>query len=262
MNKIKKSIVALILITVVMSFMTSVCAVAQDVKVPIILYHNIAENTGKEYYDPYLNIPADLFEMHIRTLKEAGYNAITYEQYYNYVINDEPLPENPVIITFDDGYSSNYIYAYPILKKYNTKATIFVITDRRGMSLSKNPHFSWNQAREMADSGIIDIQSHTHSHQAATTLSDFDLVFELKTSKRMIENKLGRKCSVLAFPFGDAGEREIEAAKKAGYLVVNKVGDWGYNAKSDGLDALKRITVRADWSAPRLLEIIEENMNL
>ena len=78
----------------------------------------------------------------------------------------------------------------------------------------------------------------------------------------MIENKLGRKCSVLAFPFGDAGEREIEAAKKAGYLVVNKVGDWGANAKSDGVDALKRITVRADWSADRLLQIIEENMNL
>ncbi len=262
MGKTKRSILALILAIIIMSFMTSVFAFAQDVKVPIILYHNIAENTGKEYYDPSLNIPADLFEMHIRTLKETGYNAITYEQYYNYVINDEPLPEKPIIITFDDGYSSNYIYAYPILKKYNTKATIFVITDRRGMSLSKNPHFSWNQAREMADSGIIDIQSHTYSHQAATSLSDFDLVFELKTSKKMIENKLGRKCSVLAFPFGDAGEREIEAAKKAGYLVVNKVGDRGVNAKSDGVDALKRITVHADWSAQRFLEVIDENMNL
>ena len=262
MKKTTKRVLALMLVMVIMSTVTCVCVTAQELKVPVILYHNIAENTGEEYYDPYLNIPADLFEAHIRTLKEAGYNAITYEQYYNYVINDAPLPEKPIIITFDDGYSSNYIYAYPILKKYNTKATIFVITDRRGLALSKNPHFSWNQAREMADSGIIDIQSHTHSHQAATTLSDFDLVFELKTSKRMIENKLGRKCSVLAFPFGDAGEREIEAAKKAGYLVVNKVGDWGANAKSDGVDALKRITVRADWSADRLLQIIEENMNL
>lgn len=262
MGKKLKKIICMIMLTVVFSAASSVLCSAQEIKVPVILYHNIAQNTGEGYYDPYLNIPADLFESHIATLKEAGYNAITYEQYYDYVINDAPLPDKPIIITFDDGYSSNYMYAYPVLKKYNTKATIFVITDRRGLALSINPHFSWNQAREMQSSGIIDIQSHTHSHQMSTTLSDFDLFFELKTSKNMIENKMGKKCSVLAFPFGDAGEREIEAAKKAGYLVINKVGDAGVNRKSEGVDALKRITVRADWSAQRLLDIINENMDL
>ena len=69
-----------------------------------------------------------------------------------------PLPDKPILITFDDGYASNYMYAYPILKKLGMQATIFVITDRRGKTLSVNPHFSWNQAREMQDSGVIDIQ--------------------------------------------------------------------------------------------------------
>lgn len=110
------------------------------------------------------------------------------------------------------------------------------------MALSKNPHFSWNQAKEMQDSGVIDIQSHTHSHQVLTGLMDFDLYFELKTSKNLIENKLGKKCSVLSFPQGIADEREVQAAKDAGYLIANKVGDVGVNRKSEGLYELKRIT--------------------
>lgn len=256
----KKLFVFLVSALLFMCAFSAVLAHAEDIEVPVILYHNIADEVDGEYYDPFLNVSADLFYEHISALKNAGYNAITYEQYYNYVQNGADLPYKPILITFDDGYSSNYMYAYPILKRLNVKATIFVITDRRGMALSKNPHFSWNQAREMQDSGIIDIQSHTHSHQIATNLSDFDLMFELKTSKNLIENKLGKKCSVLAFPFGAASEREIVAAKKAGYLVINKVGDKGVNRKSEGTDALKRITVRADWTGKRLLEVLDENM--
>lgn len=258
---IKKAII-FITAAVFMCIVTAVSASAQtgDVEVPVVLYHNIADEFTDDYYDPFLNVSPDLFYEHISALKNAGYNAITYDMYYDHVHNGASLPYKPILITFDDGYSSNYMYAYPILKELNVKATIFVITDRRGMALSRNPHFSWNQAREMQDSGIIDIQSHTHSHQVATALTDFDLAFELKTSKNLIENKLGKKCSVIAFPFGAAGEREIAAAKKAGYLVINKVGDKGVNRRSEGTDALKRITVRADWTGKKLLEVLDENM--
>lgn len=235
-------------------------AFADEVKIPVLLYHNIADNIPGEEYNPLLNIPADLFEVHMQTLLDAGYTPITYGEYYDYVVNDVPLPDKPILITFDDGYWSNYKYAFPILKKLDMKATIFVITDRRGMALSKNPHFSWNQAKEMQDSGVIDIQSHTHSHQVLTGLMDFDLYFELKTSKNLIENKLGKKCSVLSFPQGIADEREVQAAKDAGYLIANKVGDVGVNRKSEGLYELKRITARADYTGEKLLSVLEENM--
>ncbi len=260
MKKFALKMAAIMLICMILP--TFAAYASDDVAVPVLLYHNIAEEVPGEDYDPFLNISASLFEDHMSALKRAGYNTITYEQYYDYVVNDTPLPGKPILITFDDGYSSNYLYAYPILKKLEMKATIFIITDRRGMALSKNPHFSWNQAREMLDSGIIDIQSHTHSHQVATSLTDFDLYFELKTSKNLIENKLGKKCSVIAFPFGAADEREIEAAKRAGYLIVNKVGDAGVNRKEDGLYTLKRLTARADWTPIKLLNVINENMNL
>lgn len=262
MKKLTSKIIFVLLSCMCLLCTCAYAAHADDTAVPVLLYHNIAEEVSGEDYDALLNISASLFEEHMSALKKAGYNTITYEQYYDYVTNGAPLPYKPILVTFDDGYSSNYLYAYPVLKKLDMKATIFVITDRRGMALSKNPHFSWNQAREMQDSGIIDIQSHTHSHQVATNLTDFDLFFELKTSKNLIENKLGKKCSVIAFPFGAANEREIEAAKRAGYLIVNKVGDQGVNRKEDGLYTLKRLTARADWTPTRLLEVIDENMNM
>lgn len=257
----KKKVVCALLAALLL---LSVCgtAFAGEVGVPVLLYHNIADNVEGEDYNPLLNIPADLFEVHMQALLSDGYTPITYGEYYDYAENGAPLPDKPVLVTFDDGYWSNYMYAYPVLKKLNMKATIFVITDRRGKALSKNPHFSWNQAREMQDSGVIDIQSHTHSHEILTSLMDFDLYFELKTSKNLIENKLGKKCVVLSFPQGIAGEREIRAAKNAGYLIANKVGDVGVNRKSEGLYEMKRITGRADWTGQKLLGVLRENMEL
>lgn len=236
---------------------------AQDtVSVPILLYHNIADYIPGEPYDASLNIPAFTFERHMKAVLNAGYTPITYEMYYRYETEGVPLPEKPILITFDDGYLSNYLYAYPILKKLNIKATIFVITDRRGKALSANPHFSWNQAKEMVDSGIIDIQSHTHSHQVSTTLDDEELVYELSVSKRLVELNTGKKCNILAFPNGIAGEREIEAAKRAGYKIINLVENYGANRKGSDLARLKRITVFGNWTAQGLLGQIETHINL
>lgn len=256
----KKVMSALLAAVLLLSAFGAVAAFAEEVKVPIILYHNIADVVPGEEYNALLNIPPDLFEVHMKALLQAGYTPITYGEYYEYVEHGAALPDKPILITFDDGYWSNYKYAYPVLKELGMKATIFVITDRRGKTLSKNPHFSWNQAKEMQDSGVIDIQSHTHSHEILTGLLDFDVYFELKTSKNLIEQKLGKKCSVLSFPQGIAGQREIQTAKYAGYLVLNKVGDQGVNRKEEGLDELKRISVRADYTGEKLVQVLQENM--
>ena len=259
MRKIFSLFIVLNLILVSSGVQTS----AQDaVSVPILLYHNIADYTPDAPYDRSLNMPAKTFEQHMRMLKNEGYTPITYEMYYAYETQGTPLPEKPIMITFDDGYLSNYLYAYPVLKSLGMKATIFVITDRRGKALSINPHFSWNQAREMVDSGIIDIQSHTHSHQVSTTLSDDALAYELAISKRLVELHTGKKCNVLAFPNGIAEARELAAAKKAGYKIINLVGEVGSNRKGDDLATMKRITVFADWTSYNLKQVIEKNLVL
>ena len=131
--------------------------------VPIITYHNIKEN-AKESSE----ITKETFESQIKAIYEAGFNSIVSQDLVDYVEKGIELPHKPIMITFDDGYLSNYEDAFEILKKYNMKATIFVIGSSVGKTKYKDtdyqitPHFDYDQAREMISSGLIDIQSHTY----------------------------------------------------------------------------------------------------
>lgn len=140
------------------------------IEVPILLYHHIAKDvTSTTMVSP------ETFENHIKALAGNGYTGISFEEIVAYVEDSGELPPKPIIITFDDGYLSNYEFAYPILQKYNMKATIFII----GVSVGKDtyrdtgdsdytilPRFNYEQANEMIESGLISIQSHSYDmHQ-------------------------------------------------------------------------------------------------
>ena len=119
---------------------------------------------------------------------------------------DKPLEywvdeiEKPVILTFDDGYNDNYSELFPLLQKYETKATVFVITN----NLSYNPNFmTWEQAKEMADSGLVDIQSHTVTHPHLNAISREQQIDELQGSYEAILEHIGRPPTVLCYPYGD-----------------------------------------------------------
>lgn len=139
-------------------------------QVPVFLYHQIDPQAEGD-----ISITPEHFEAQITALAEAGYTAVLPEDLQAYVNQGKALPEKPILITFDDGYLSNYEYAWPILEKYGMKATIFVIGSTVGNTehykdtdYPITPHFTWEQAREMVDSGIISIQSHTYDmHQWA-----------------------------------------------------------------------------------------------
>lgn len=131
------------------------------------MYHHLSEDvTNSEMVSP------EQFEAQIRALSEAGYTGVSFDELQAYVLRGEPLPEKPVVITFDDGYRSNYTLAYPILQKYGMKATIFAIGVSFGTDHYKDtdyaitPHFGAAEAAEMTASGLISIQSHTYDmHQ-------------------------------------------------------------------------------------------------
>lgn len=104
-----------------------------DVSIPILLYHNFVTTVPDSDPDNfnYINTP-ESFEENIKTLLENKYSIISFKDLNDAYTGKKELPPNPIIITFDDGYYSNYEYIYPILKKYNVKASIFIITDRIG----------------------------------------------------------------------------------------------------------------------------------
>lgn len=149
----------------------------EDVIIPVLMYHNLAESYPKGSEGA--NITPKLFEEHMKGILDRGYTPILVADYYEFVQGRKELAENPIIVTFDDGYLSNYEIAFPILKKLNIPATIFVVTSTVGAKpesgLVSTPHFTWAQAREMQQSGIIDIQSHSHTHKNMTQISPAQL---------------------------------------------------------------------------------------
>ncbi|MGB9680517.1 MAG: polysaccharide deacetylase family protein, partial [Thermoanaerobacteraceae bacterium] len=127
--------------------------------VPVLMYHHLQKEgsfdsakLGGVIIDP------QRFEKQMLYLKAAGYHTITLEQLRDFVLYNKPLPSKPIVITFDDGYLSNYVYAYPILKKLDMKAEINIIVSYVPNDVNKQkpevfiPHFTWEQAKEMSDS--------------------------------------------------------------------------------------------------------------
>ena len=179
----------------------------EGTKVVVLNYHKV-DNIHNS-----LSVITDDFERQMRYLSENGYNTITPEQLYDSITTGSELPEKPLLITFDDGYQDNYDNAYPILKKYNMKATIFVVTGFLGKY--KN-YLTWEEARELEDNGIS-IESHTVNHKSMTELSDEQLRVELVNSRIDIKEKLGKESYFMAYPTGTYNLHIANMVKEAGY---------------------------------------------
>ncbi|MFA7637316.1 MAG: polysaccharide deacetylase family protein [Monoglobales bacterium] len=223
--------------------------------IPVLMYHNTDYVFSED--QALSSITPENFESHLKTFREFGYNSVSVRDYIKYTEGKFPLPANPFIITFDDGYTSNYTHAMPLLKKYKFNAAIFVVTGSVGASDIAFPHFDWQQAKELSDSGIIEIYSHTNSHGDLTLLTPAQIAFELRRSKIAIESRLGTTCDVFAAPFGKFSTEAVDCAIAAGYKLMMRVGDVCGDVPADGIISLKRHTVTGDMSALDVINMME-----
>jgi len=135
----------------------------QTVKVPIIMYHKITQDDAK--LSDYAITPRE-FEEDLQYLKENGYHTVTMSQLIDFVNGDSVLPDNPIVLTFDDGYFSDYKYAFPLLKEYKMKAVfsiIGIITDEYTQEARQDilyPHILWPMVIEMVEDGHAELQNH------------------------------------------------------------------------------------------------------
>ncbi len=181
-----------------------------DTSVPVLNYHQI-NDTAK---NP-LTVNVEQFDAQMKFLSDNGYHTITPEQMLDAWEKGTELPEKPVVITFDDGYVDNYKNAFPVLKKYDMKATIFLISDY--MEVYPN-YVTWPQAKEMYDSGLINIESHTLNHSTLTELpSTRDVQNQLFGSKQAIEYRLKNKVKFIAYPCGAYNGDIMKLTEEAGY---------------------------------------------
>lgn len=134
-------------------------------QVPILLYHHLV--TGTPENDDQIN--AETFRTQLTALKNAGWQTVDFYQLRAYVENGAELPEKAFLITFDDGYASNFELAYPVLKELDFQATFYAIGVSVGKDTYKDtgepmtPHYSIEQAREMEASGLITVASHGYN---------------------------------------------------------------------------------------------------
>lgn len=244
---------------------------AETLKVPILLYHHISDQFDTSNAISVIS-PKD-FRLHMTAIK-AQFTPVSLREYVEFVNcrdGSKTMPQNPIIITFDDGYLSNYEVAFPILKELEIPATIFVVTDTIGAKGGEGKvnysHFTWAQAKEMYKSGLIEIQSHTNDHVKLGTLSKDAVNFELRKSKYLIEKNVGNTCDMIAYPYGSYTDSVIMASKKAGYEAQCLVGDdatvidFEVNTPRDGVEHLTRITVSGLMGNVNVLELVRQAMS-
>ncbi|WP_349408671.1 polysaccharide deacetylase family protein [Pseudalkalibacillus sp. SCS-8] len=246
-------------------------AVIKDHEIPILMYHHFDEELAESTV-----VSTERFREQMTALKEAGYNTISDDELHDYLFENQPLPENPILITIDDGYRSNYTIAYPILKEHGMKATIYVVVDHQDETPGHYPHLTWEETKEMYESGWIDIQSHTYNSHvyvesetkrgpALTTKAkgESDEAYyervkkDLQQSKEIIEEQLGKEVVSIAYPYGAHNDHVIAAAKELGYKIGYTVQK-GINVKDADPFRLKRLNVVDDYDGATLLQKIEE----
>ncbi|MDO8535492.1 MAG: polysaccharide deacetylase family protein [Candidatus Omnitrophota bacterium] len=178
--------------------------------VPVLMYHSFQVEEDKLI--PYVS--PEIFEHQIKFLAENHYNVVGPDKVVAYMTGTK-MPARTVAITADDGYYNFYTNAYPILKKYNIPATIFIITDRIG----EKGYLGWKELREMSDSGLITIGSHTRSHPwiASISIDEKKLWSELAGSKDILEKGLGKSVDFICYPSGGFNDLAKEKASEAGY---------------------------------------------
>lgn len=169
------------------------------------------------------------------------------------------LPLKPILITFDDGYYSNYEYIYPILKKYNVKVSIFIVTDKIGKEISGIKYLDWKECIEMKSSGLVGIFSHGKKHVFYDKLSVREIRDDVIESYKIIEKNLGKtNLKVFAYPYGAYTNDTVIVLKNNG--IDFQLYDLGINYfDSFNKNFIKRINVPCEMTGREIIEEIQKN---
>lgn len=250
--------------------------------VPVLMYHHVCPHPGLVTVSP------ETFEAHMAHLARRGYRALAADEFLEFLQGSRHLTGRNVLITFDDGYLDNYVYAYPILKRHGLKATIFAITGRVGAGAAR-AHFDagqplpptpdhrgckaavaegraddvmlrWSEIEAMQASGAAEIHSHTHAHQRwdqlyADKTRRFDAVTsDLAASRAALKKHLGKDSSHLCWPWGYF-EPEYQSIAAATGFVAQYATARGVNVVGGDPRRIARIVMKdrpAGWFAPRV----------
>ncbi|WP_119344732.1 polysaccharide deacetylase family protein [Facilibium subflavum] len=236
--------------------------------IPVLMYHHVLPQSG------FITSSIDQFKQQMQWLKDNEYSTLSADAFYAFKFKQAKLPKKSVLITFDDGWKDNLIYAYPILKQYGFKAILFVITSWVDKASNKDhtsqeqkfgdythktcmeklllaPEkvvLSWDELRSMQD--VFDIQAHTHTHREAIYEEIPSWEDDIQQSKMLITKKLGKVPRHLCWPKGMYDKQSIEVASAYGFDILYTTKR-GVNLADNNGEEIKRFAVKNDakWLA-------------
>ena len=217
-------------------------------EVPVVMYHRVinkSENEGIHGTYIYENI----FREHMKYLKDNNFSMITFEDLNNIGWRNRfDKNKKYIIITFDDGYVDNYELAFPILKEFNFKATIFLMGestynewDVKADGEKSFPLMSVEMIKEMQDYGI-EFGAHTFNHPKLNKLSNDEIKHQIVDVKKPLEEKIGREIITFAYPYGILNDYAKKMVEEAGY-TFGVATDSGSVCLSDDLYQIRRIAI-------------------
>ena len=228
----------------------------EPVKIPILMYHAIHVMDPSEAANAGLIVDPTTFESHLQALKEAGYYTLTPDEAYK-ALTENVLPENKKVVwlTFDDSLKDFYTNAFPLLQKYQMKATNNVITGF--VQAGREDMLTLDEIKEMKEKGMS-FEDHTVNHPDLSTATADQQTLELADSKAFLDDNLSQKTTTVAYPSGRYSDATLQIAESLGYKMGLTTNN-GLASLSNGLLSLNRVRVNPTTTAEDLLNEIATN---
>jgi len=222
--------------------------------IPVLMYHRIGtpgrKNKCKGQYTP-----EKMFARQMKYLFEHNYQTIFLRDLINYAEHPVPAKSKKICITFDDGYESVYTHAFPVLQKYNFTAVVFLVADCINKTClwdkDSEPILKTEQIKEMAEAGI-DFGSHSFSHRSLTRLDVEELKKEVKQSKKVLEELLGKQIVSFSYPYGAFNET-IKRIVRQHYQIAFSTKEGVISVRDF---ALPRIDINKDKILPVFIYLL------
>jgi glycosyltransferase involved in cell wall biosynthesis/peptidoglycan/xylan/chitin deacetylase (PgdA/CDA1 family) len=221
-----------------------------------LMYHNVSRRNGFGDW----NVPPDLFRDHMRALADEGYQAIGIREWLDWVLEAKPLPERPIILSFDDGYGDLCDNVFPLLEELKFKAVVYIVTGQIGGRNQWDIEKGFPEVRLLSADEIvhaakqgIEFGSHSRSHRPLTSLNDDELRTELGESASTLAALTGNGVLSFAYPHGRYDQRVLQEVRK--HYPSALCSDYGLASLASDLHRIERNPIWSNSSVNYVLRV-------